>query len=243
MKLLVVCQLTAAVSFGQATKKIDHNTHTWISINGNTYINKHWFIMGDFHLRENGFFKSNNFVFGRVGLGYQVDPSLSFVVGYGNMLSAPAAAGWTTRPDENRLFEQVQLLTSYKKLKILQRLRNEQRWQTIIVDDHKTGENKFTNRVRYLLSLTLPVFKNPNLPQLAIADEVALQFGKAVVYNTFEQNRMFLGIKQKISKSVSFDAGYMRIFQQKSNGTGYNINDTYRLFFYYNLYPGLTKKA
>lgn len=238
--LLVVFQLLLLCSFAQ--KKIDYNTHTWVSINGNTYINKNWFIMGDFHLRENGFFKSNNFVFGRIGLGYQFDKDLSVVVGYGNLLLAPSTPGATTSADENRIFEQVQLLSSHKKLKILQRLRNEQRWQQIVVNDQKTGENKFTNRVRYLLSLTHPVFKNPNLPQLVLADELALQFGSAVVYNTFEQNRLFLGIKQKVSNSVSFDAGYMKVFQQKANGTGYNLNETYRLFFYYNFYPGKTKK-
>jgi long-subunit fatty acid transport protein len=53
------------------------------------------------------------------------------------------------------------------------------------------------------------------------------------VYNTFDQNRLFLGIKQKISKTLSFDAGYMYLFQQKESGYQYNANKTYRLFFYY----------
>lgn len=114
-------------------------------------------------------------------------------------------------------------------------MRNEQRWVQIIANDIKTGKNKFTNRVRYLFSATYPVFNNPKLPQLTIADECMLQFGSAVVYNTFDQNRFFAGIKQKITNTLSFDAGYMRIFQQKSNGSSYSLSDCYRLFFYYTL--------
>lgn len=191
--------------------------------------------MADAHLRENNFFSSTSFLFGRVGLGYQFNKNLSAVVGYGNLLLSPTTSGWTTKSDENRVFEQLQLTASYGKLKVLQRLRNEQRWVQIIANDKKTGANKFTDRVRYLFSVSYPIFKNPKLPQLAFADECMLQFGSAVVYNTFEQNRVFVGIKQKVNNNLSFDAGYMRIFQQKNNGSSYSLSDVYRLFFYYTL--------
>ena len=233
--LLLLLQINPASLFAQAQKDVTHNTHTWISINSNLFITRQWFVMADVHLRENDFFASNSFLFGRIGLGYQFNSDLSVAAGYGNLLAAPALAGGNTRADEHRIFQQVQLVTSYKKLKILQRLRYEQRWQPIILNDQHTGKNKFSNRVRYLLNLSIPVFKNSRLPQLVIADEILLQFGKDVVLNTFDQNRLFIGIKQKISNSLSFDAGYMNVFQQKSNGNSYNQNDTYRLFFYYSL--------
>lgn len=193
--------------------------------------------MADAHLREYNFFRSTSFIFGRVGLGYQFNKNISAVVGYGNLLLSPTTAGWTTKSDENRIFEQLQLSSAYGKLKIVQRLRNEQRWVQIIANNAKTGSNKFTDRVRYLFSAIYPVFKNPQLPQLTIADECMLQFGSAVVYNTFDQNRIFAGIKQKINNNLSFDAGYMRIFQQKNNGSSYSLSDCYRLFFYYTLPP------
>lgn len=241
MKKIILLQLlfqfNSPCLFAQAAQKdITHNTHTWVSINSNLFISKQWFVMADIHLRENNFFATNSFLFGRIGLGYQLNADLSVAAGYGNLLAAPALAGGHTRTDEHRVFQQIQLSASYKKVKILQRLRNEQRWQTIVINDENTGKIKFSNRVRYLLNLSIPVFKNPGLPQLVIADEILLQFGKEIVYNSFDQNRLFIGIKQKISNSLSFDAGYMHVFQQKSNGNSYNQNDTYRLFFYYNLH-------
>lgn len=233
LAIIISCGVTA---FGQATsKQVTHNTLSWVSINSNLFVSKKCFIMADAHLRENNFFSSTSFIFGRVGFGYQFNKNLSAVVGYGNLLLSPTTAGWSTKSDENRIFEQVQLSSAYGKLKILQRLRNEQRWVQIIANDKKTGTNRFTNRVRYLFSTTYQVFKDPKLPQLALADECMLQFGKDVVYNTFEQNRIFIGIKQKINNNLSFDAGYMRIFQQKNSGVSYSLSDVYRLFFYYNL--------
>jgi hypothetical protein len=236
--LLAITPLCGSVIFGQtASKQVSHNTLSWVSINSNLFLNKQWFIMADAHLRENNFFSSTSFIFGRVGLGYQFNKNLSAVAGYGNLLLSPTTAGWTTKSDESRIFEQIQFSAAYGKLKIVQRLRNEQRWVQIIANNTKTGNNKFTDRVRYLFSATFPVFKTPKLPQLAFADECMLQFGSAVVYNTFDQNRIFAGIKQKINNNLSFDAGYMRIFQQKNNGSSYTLSDCYRLFFYYTLPP------
>ena len=233
--LLAISQHFFMHAFSQVVqKKVEHVTHTWVSINSNIFLDKNWFIMADAHLRENGFFSSNSFYFGRIGLGYQFDKSLAVAAGYGNLLSSPTTPGFTTKSDENRIYQQVVYNSSYKnKVNVLQRLRNEQRWQDIIVNDKKTGEKKFTNRVRYLLSTSLQVFKNPNLPQLVVADELLVQFGSAIVFNTFDQNRIFIGIKQKINNNLSFDTGYMSVFQQKSNGISYMQSNTVRLFFYY----------
>ena len=232
--LLAIAQYCFVPAFSQlAQKKVEHISQTWESINSNIFLTKKWFIMADVHLRENDFFKSNSFSFGRIGLGYQFDKTLSVAAGYGNLLSSPTTAGYTTKSDETRIYQQVVYNSSYKnKVNVLQRLRNEQRWQDIIVNDKKTGKKKFTNRVRYLLSTSLQVFKNPNLPQLVVADELLVQFGSAIVFNTFDQNRIFIGIKQKINNNLSFDTGYMNVFQQKSNGINYMQSNTFRLFFY-----------
>ena len=81
----------------------------------------------------------------------------------------------------------------------------------------------------------MPVFKKSTMPQFTLSDELMLQSGAAVVYNPFDQNRIFIGIKQKINNNLSFDAGYMKIFQQQNNGSSYTLSNAYRLFFYYTL--------
>jgi hypothetical protein len=77
------------------------------------------------------------------------------------------------------------------------------------------------------------------MPKPVISNELLVHFGKPVVYNTFDQNRLFLGIRQQISKPLSFDIGYMNVYQQKFTGYQYDVNHTFRLFFYYT--PDLRK--
>ncbi|MBK6936682.1 MAG: DUF2490 domain-containing protein [Chitinophagaceae bacterium] len=135
--------------------------------------------------------------------------------------------------NENRIYQQIIYTSRFHKASILQRFRNEQRWQQTIENDKRTGANKFTNRFRYLLSINIPVSKNPKVPSLVLAEEILLHAGKEVINNTFEQNRLFFGIKEQLSPSLSFDTGYMVVYQQKSTGYQYDLNNTFRLFFYY----------
>lgn len=215
-------------------KEINQQVQTWISLNSLTKISDHWGIAADAHIRTNEVFESNNFYFLRGGVTYIPNASLLLTTGYAHMWLAPTKEGWSTYSDENRIYQQAQLTTKVGKVSILQRLRNEQRWQEKIVNDEETGELRFTDRVRYLVSFTVPIFSNKKLPSLVISDEVLIQFGKEVVYNTFDQNRLFIGIKQNITPKLSFDLGYMNVYQEKYSGYQYDMNHTIRLFFYLN---------
>jgi hypothetical protein len=232
----VLCCEFAIAQVG--VKEVKHINQTWIGFNSNWFLNKHYFIQADIHFRENDFFATNSFVFARLGLGYQFNPNLHVSTGYAFLESAPINEGLSTRAIEHRIYQQFGFNHQFNnRWVIAQRIRNEQRWQEIIENDVKTGATRFSNRVRYLLGFTIPVFKNPRMPQLVVSDELFLQFGKDIVYNTFDQNRFFVGIKQKIGNSLSFDFGYMNVYQQRSNGYSYIQSNTIRLFLYYNHQP------
>jgi Protein of unknown function (DUF2490) len=215
-------------------KEINHQEQVWVSINTLTRLSDKWGLVADVHEKRNNFLKDPGFHFIRLGVNYWLKDNITFSAGYGHLWLAPTTPGWQTISNENRLYQQVQLTSKVGQISLVQRIRNEQRWQQKIVNDKLTGENKFTNRVRYLLSSTIPVFKNPALPTLVISDELCVQFGREVVYNTFDQNRLFFGIKQRVSKVLSFDIGYMLVNQQKASGYQYDENSTFRWFFYYN---------
>ncbi len=223
------------------TKQVTTQDQTWLSINSTVKLNKHWGFIADAHVRRTDFLTLPNFYFIRGAVNYWINPKLTVALGYAHMWLAPSKPGYQTFTNENRMYQQVQLLSNAGKISIVQRLRSEQRWIEKIVQDKKTDTTNFTERFRYLLSLTIPVFKNKHLPSLVVSDEVCLQFGNKIVYNTFDQNRIFIGIKQTISKTLSFDAGYMYLYQQKETGYQYNANKTYRLFFYYT--PDLSKHS
>lgn len=232
----VIVLLFPILIFGQAAQKkeINQQIQTWVSLNTVTKFAEHWAIAADAHIRENEFFESNNFYFLRGGVSYIPNASVSITGGYAHMWLAPTKEGWSTYADENRVYEQVQLVTKVGKVSILQRLRNEQRWQEKMANDEPTGELRFTNRVRYLASFTIPICSNKKMPSLVLSDELLINFGKEAVYNTFDQNRLFIGIKQNINPKLSYDLGYMNVYQQKYSGYQYDMNHTIRLFFYLN---------
>ena len=234
--LKILALLLPVLMFSQTTPKKDINEQiqTWVSINTVTKLSDHWGVVADAHIRENELFDSNNFYFLRGGVAYFPNSSVTLVTGYAHMWLAPTKDGWSTFADENRIYQQAQLITKVGKVSILQRLRNEQRWQEKIVNDEPTGKNRFTDRVRYLASFTIPVFSNKKLPSLVLSDEILIHFGKEVVYNTFDQNRLFIGIRQNINSKLSYDFGYMNVYQQKYSGYQYDMNHTLRLFFYLN---------
>lgn len=228
--LLLVIHLGQA----QTEKTVNQQMQAWVSLNTITKFSDHWGIVADAHIRTNDFFKDNNFYFLRGGLTYIPNSIVSFVGGYAHMWLAPSNPDWDTYSDENRIYQQVQFNSKAGKVSVLQRIRNEQRWQEKMVNDEPSGEIRFTNRIRYLLSFNIPVFKNKKAPSLVLSDEVLVHFGKEVVYNTFDQNRFFVGIKQAVNPKLSFDFGYMNVYQQKYSGNEYDMNHTLRLFFYLN---------
>lgn len=215
-------------------KEVNKQTQSWFSINNNFRFNEHLGLLLDLHVRRNDFVSEDSFYFTRIGVAYMPNSKVLFATGYAHMWLAPSKEGWNTFSDENRIYQQAQLSSKIENVSVLQRIRNEQRWQEKIVNDETTGENRFTDRVRYLLSFSIPIFNKSSMPSLVVADEILIHFGKEVVYNTFDQNRFFIGIKQNVSPKLSFDFGYMNVYQQKYSGYQYDSNHTLRLFFYYN---------
>jgi Protein of unknown function (DUF2490) len=57
----------------------------------------------------------------------------------------------------------------------------------------------------------------------------------SVVYNTFDQNRLFLGVHLNLGKNVDVDTGYMNVFQQHATGNVYDISHIFRVFLYLHL--------
>lgn len=235
-KLKMLVFLFPLIALGQipTEKVINEQTQTWVSINTNTKFSEHWGIVADAHIRSNEIFYDNNFYFLRGGISYIPNPAVAITAGYAHMWLAPTNPDWNTFSDENRIYQQVQMNTKLGKVSVLQRLRNEQRWQEKIVNDEVTEELRFTNRVRYLVSFNIPIFKKKTAPFLVLSDEILIHFGKEVIYNTFDQNRLFVGIRQSINPKLSFDFGYMNVYQQKYSGSQYDMNHTLRLFFYLN---------
>jgi hypothetical protein len=237
--LVVSFALLPCLAQGQSAKEINQQYQFWGSLNSTTRLTDRLGAIADFHVRRNDFLADPSFYFLRFGAHGWITEKLTASLGYAHMWKAPAHEGWQTWSNENRVYEQVQYAARLGRTQVLHRLRNEQRWQQQVANDVPTGESSFSDRVRYLLSFTVPLSEKASVPSLVLSDEILLQFGPDIVMNTFDQNRLFAGVKQKLSPMWSFDAGYMLVYQQKSSGYQYDLNHTLRLFFYFT--PDLRK--
>lgn len=231
--LATLLALAPGTARGQPAKEINQQVQVWLSVNSTTRVSDRLGVIGDFHVRRNDFLQDPSFYFLRFGGHYWLRESLGLSLGYAHMWRAPACAGCETWAGEDRVYQQAQYTTKLGTTGLLLRLRNEQRWQDEVEDDALTGELGFSDRVRALASLTVPLSSNPSAPALVVSDEILLQFGHDVVLNTFDQNRLFAGVKKSWSRSWSCDLGYMLVYQQKASGYQYDLNHTLRWFFYF----------
>lgn len=206
---------------------------SWIGFITQIKLKKGWILLTDFHHRRDEFMANPNFYIIRTGLGKSLPRNHMVAAGVAHMWLSTSAQGEHFFTDENRIYEQWSHTGKWGKINFLQRIRNEQRWQQTVVNGQKTGYNRFSNRFRYLVQWTFPLSKNTYVPSLVLADEAMWQVGKEIAHNQFDQNRIFIGIKQKITPSLQFDFGYMNLRQQKPDGINWDNNHILRLFFYY----------
>lgn len=234
-QLLLCTALLQLIGFSQVQteKVVTNQSQVWVSLNNTILLDNHFVALADLHLRRTDFLESESFYMVRGALGYLTDSKRLFALGYGHYWYPPSGTNFHKYTNENFTYQLFQFNSNINTISVLHRFRNEQRWQQIMVNDAWTGQDKFTDRIRYLISFNIPIFKKKSWPSLAISDEIMIQFGKDIVYNTFDQNRIFIGIKQSITPKISFDFGYMNVYQEKKSGYQYDNNHTLRLFFYY----------
>jgi hypothetical protein len=220
-------------SFSQRPREVQDQNHFWWSVNTKAKIAGRWSLEADLHIRRTDFLKNNSFIYTRLGVGYSFNEQLSVSAGGGRMWLANRNGATELFSNEHRLVEQVQLNNKIGKITLTQRLRVEQRWIQKVVNFQLADDYRYVNRFRFLLSLNVPISNNKKIPSFVLADELMMQTGKDIIYNNFDQNRFFAGFKQQLTKTLSFDFGYMHVWQQKLSGYQYSRNHTIRWFFYW----------
>lgn len=235
--------LGSSQTFSQETlsKKQYDDIHFWTSINSTSRFSDRWGMVADFHLRRENFMKEPNFYFGRLGAAYWINNQFSFVAGGAALWLATDTEAGLKYALERRTYQQFLWREKISRITFLQRIRIEQRWHEVLrTEDGKVDRVRYSNRFRFLLSGKIKLFEKEKLPSLVLSDEILFHTGEEIIFNTFDQNRLFIGFNQRLGKNFTMDYGYMMVYQQRYSGFEYNMNHTVRLFFYYT--PDFRKK-
>jgi Protein of unknown function (DUF2490) len=70
---------------------------------------------------------------------------------------------------------------------------------------------------------------------LKIAEEIMVNAGEHIVYNSFDQNRIYFALEKGLAKGFSAELGYLYWFQQRSSGNQYFERDIMRFTLYHKI--------
>jgi hypothetical protein len=219
-------------------KHIHSREQLWFGYFNQTRLSNKWGTWLDVHYRMTDNFIDRPFQFlFRPAVTYFFEDNLRLNVGYTLTTHFPAKGLETTRL-EHRAWQQIWWNQKYPGLSTLQWLRLEQRFNEKVVADEKLDGYNYTFRARYNFSFFIPLKGkeiSPKTPFAAIMNEVFLNFGDKIVYNTFDQNRFFAGFGYQFSSHLNAQLGYMNVYQQEASGTNYFSTHAIRLFVFHSL--------
>lgn len=237
----IVFILVLSFSFSSAQtagKHIHDREQLWLGYFNQTRLTNKFGFWLDVHYRMTDNFIDQPFQFlFRPALTYFIKDNLRINIGYALAEHFPARGLNTTRT-EHRPWQQVWWNQKYPGLTTLQWLRLEQRFNERIADDFVQKGYNYNFRLRYNFSFFIPL-KGKEMaartPFLAITDEVFLNFGDRITYNTFDQNRLFAGLGYQFTSHLNAQLGYMNVYQQEASGNNYFSTHAIRLFVFHSL--------
>jgi hypothetical protein len=230
----------------QSTKSIETLNQAWFGYFNQVRFSDKWGLWADLHLRTYEAFVhdfSQSFI--RFGITYYITDSIKVTGGYAFVSEYPADSHKKVTQPEHRPWQQIQWQAWHGKKLMVQRLRLEERYRAKFLNDSTIGIGySFNFRFCYVIGYELPLNNKavePHGLSLIVSDEVKINFGKEIVYNYFDQNRFFVGVKYQLTKQNYLQVGYMNQFQQLSAGNKYRNLNIVRLNYFQSF--DLRKKA
>ncbi len=114
---------------------------------------------------------------------------------------------------ELRPHQEISYGTTLGKWSIKHRFMAEERWIRNVLNEELTDGNDFSMRLRYRLLLERSLGEESTWTGV-LSSEVMLNAANSEVNNIFDQNRLYFGLKNKVSSHISFDVGYIYWYQQ-----------------------------
>jgi hypothetical protein len=220
--VIAICLLLLVVnnySKAQTTRVNSDNFNAWVVYNGQHLITDKFGLHAEVQVRRNNGFSGWQQLLLRPGVFYKINKSVLATAGYAYAETSPYGdipIAKVTFP-EHRIWEQLQFTQQTGPVDIVNRLRLEQRF----FGDASVGtfsNVRYENRLRYMLKANIPLGKTTPF-YLPVYDEVFIAFGKNVKYNTFDQNRLGLGLGYNAGKTTKIELGYLYKYVQQRNLT------------------------
>lgn len=222
-----------------AQKTVTTEEQTWFGVFSQTRLTNKWGVWFDAHLRlKDDFIGDLSQGIVRAGPMYYLSDDVRLTAAYAYVHFFPAPGHANIGLPEHRPWQQVQWFARGSKARLMQWVRLEERFRRKTLSDDALGDGyNFNWRICYNFALFVPITKKrfePGGLQLLVNDEVMVNFGKNIVYNHFDQNRLFVGLVYQVNKHAQLHGGYMNLYQQLPSGDQFRNQHTVRVFYFHN---------
>ncbi len=241
MRLIIYFSFSLCCVFhASAQKQYSTEEQTWFGLFNQIRFSDKWGSWTDIHFRlKNNFVQDPSQFLLRLRPTYYFSNDVRFTLAYNFINHFPDA----NHPDrsliEHRPFQQLQWYTRFTSTRLMQWIRLDERFRKSLRKDGTLEDGyNFNWRIRYNYAWFLPLTKkglSPGSLQALINNEIMFNFGKNIVYNTFDQNRLFVGLVYQFTKDSHLQMGYMNVFQQQTSGNTYRSLHCFRVFYSHNI--------
>jgi hypothetical protein len=217
------------------TPIIVNDNMVWLGYFSMIKFNERWSLNSDVQFRTRNEIKNNSQALLRTGVSYKLNEKVDVTLGMAHFrffITNDKTRG------EWRPWQEVKVLDQIGKVKLSHRFRVEQRFNELVKNREAVNEYQFNLRFRYRFDLRFPLIKEKekgnNLYGI-FGNELMINAGNTIVYNYFDQNRLYTGINYEINKKIALQLQYMHLWQQASDGLSLNSNNIVRFNIYHTI--------
>ncbi|MDF2437502.1 MAG: hypothetical protein K0Q95_1878 [Bacteroidota bacterium] len=184
--------------------QIKYNTGSWLVFNSQIRLHEKFSIHAEAQYRDHGLLNEADQILLRGGINYHNSAQSTITAGYARVLNYPADGEFIQTPtiNENRVWEQLLLKSTLKRIIFEHRYRLEQRWLNAI------NSYRYMNRMRYSFRFTIPINKMTLEKKtffLTLYDEIFIN----LTSSPFDRNRAYGGIGYQLTPLINIQAGYL----------------------------------
>ncbi|HRH58599.1 MAG: DUF2490 domain-containing protein [Chitinophagales bacterium] len=225
-KCILFIGIQCLIQYSFAQKKITNQSLIWYTYAQDLKINNRFSVYTD--IQERHFIaplKQSQLVM-RSTLKTAIKHNFDFGVGFCFFLSnTDPTVDFDLQTPEVRPYIEFNNKQAFKRVTVSHRARMEARFFHNVNGNELAKGFSFGNmRFRYQFGLDILLNKpkeEKHAVKLKIMEEVMINFGKKIKYNSLDQNRISVLLVYAPIKAVAFELGYVNWFQQRPSGDKY----------------------
>jgi hypothetical protein len=235
---LLFSLLTTANLIAQSDKNIDHQSILWSRYYNQLLLNEKWSLHSEF---DNRLFVQpiqENLYLIRVQGRYKINDHLETGAGFAYFsvdTQVPEINPNYSTP-EYRGQQDITWKLNRNKVTFMQRFQLEERFIHNTNIDERLPGTTFSWRFRYRLQADYTFWKKEKqLLKAVVSDEIMFNFGKKIIKNTFDQNRIYAALHYGLNSNLAFELGYLNSFQRRASGIDYFNRDIIRFSIFHKI--------